>query len=694
MQITVAQTAGFCFGVDRAIRLIFELLEKGENVCTLGPIIHNPQMVEELKQRGVTIVESPEDAPVDTKLVIRTHGVGPDTMETLHRQATLFADATCPYVKKIHTIVKKACENGDTILIAGDRNHPEVLGIMGYCGNQAHVFQDDAELESLLLRLSLPGDAAVTVVAQTTYSLMKWNKSVKKIKLMYTNARVFDTICKATQERQEEALLLARKNDIMLIIGGRHSSNTAKLKTLCEAFCTTYLIETAEELPKAELIGCKSIGVTAGASTPASIIKEVLETMTEMQNEQTGTMNIPDEIKAEEEKAAKSFDEMSFSEALEESFKNLNSDQKVRGLVVRITPNEVQVDIGRKHAGYVPLDELTSDPNAKPEDIVKVGDEIDLIIMRTNDQEGTVMLSKRRFDAIQGWEDVIKAQEDQSILSGVVTEVIKGGVLAVTNGVRVFIPASQATASRGDALEDLLRQPVKFRIIEVNRQRRRAVGSIRSVARELRKEAEDAFWSKVEAGQTYTGKVKSLTSYGAFVDLGGVDGMVHISELSWSRIKHPSEVVNVGDVVEVYVKGINAEKKEISLGYKKTEDNPWEILKRDYPVGTVTQVKVVGMTTFGAFAQIIPGIDGLIHNSQIATHHVAKPQDELKLDQLVTVKVTEINLEKKRVSLSIRALLEPEQAETGESTPAVATELPQAVSGDVATVEQEAPAAE
>ena len=333
------------------------------------------------------------------------------------------------------------------------------------------------------------------------------------------------------------------------------------------------------------------------------------------------------------------------------------------------------MDIGRKHAGYVPLDELTNDPNAKPEDIVKVGDVIDLIIMRTNDQEGTVTLSKRRFDAIEGWENIIKAEEDGSIVEGTVTEVIKGGVLAVTNNVRVFIPASLATANRGDALEDLVGKKVRFRIIEVNRQRRRAVGSIRAVLREERKAREEEFWSKIEKGAKYTGVVKSLTSYGAFVDLGGVDGMIHVSELAWTRIKHPSEVVNVGDTVDVYVKDIDFEKKKISLGFRKAEDNPWEILKRDYPVGSVVTAKIVGLTSFGAFAQILPGLDGLIHISQIANRHINKPEDELSIGQEVQVKITDIDFDKKRISLSIRELLpKDEPAEEAAAEEAAAEE--------------------
>lgn len=403
---------------------------------------------------------------------------------------------------------------------------------------------------------------------------------------------------------------------------------------------------------------------------------------------ETVAQEAPEAAAQEESAPAKSFDEMSFEEALEASLQNLTTDEKVRGVVVGIAPNEVQVEVaGRKQAGYIPIDELTGDPNANPEDLVKIGDELELLIMRTNDQEGTVMLSKKRIDSIKGWEKVVEAETSGEILEGTVTDVIKGGILANTNGVRIFIPASQASAVRMEDLSPLLKQKVRFKIIEVNQGRRRAVGSIRMVAKEERKEKEAAFWAQAEVGQTYTGVVKSLTSYGAFVDIGGVDGMIHISELSWSRIKHPSEVVNVGDTVEVYIRDLDTEKHKISLGYRKAEDNPWEIFKAQYPIGSVVTGKIVGMTAFGAFAQIIPGVDGLIHISQIANRRIDKPQDELKMGQEVTVKITNVDYDSKRISLSIRALLEdadetvqPEEASDDNSVDA----------GAAATAEQTA----
>lgn len=648
MKITVAKSAGFCFGVDRAVQMVFDLLDQGKQVYTLGPIIHNPQIVEELEGRGVQIVDSPDEVPTDGTVVIRSHGIPPVVQGMIGERELDCTDATCPFVRKIHRIVSQASKEGQTVLIAGDAKHPEIQGVVGYCKEPPYIFHNTEELTKLLREHPELSNKSVCVIAQTTFSVDEWGNCLQILKKVCTNPTVFDTICNATVQRQSEAWELSQTSDLMLVIGGKHSSNTAKLRDVCAQNCTTYLIEQVGELPLDALKKAVSIGITAGASTPASIIKEVLDTMTEF---------------IEGADLEQDYAESNFEEMLEESLKSLNTDEKVRGVVVGIAPNEIYVDVGRKQAGFVPLSELSADPNAKAEDLVKIGDELDLLIMRTNDQEGTIMLSKKRLDAVKGWEIISEAEENEAILTGVVTEVIKGGIIAVTEGVRVFIPASQATASRNDSLDALLKKEVKFRIIEVNRQRRRAVGSIRSVLKDERKHLADAFWETAEEGKDYTGTVKSLTAYGAFVDLGGIDGMVHISELSWSRIKHPSEVVNVGDTVQVYIKGLDKEKGKISLGFKRTEDNPWEILKRDYPVGTTAEVQVVGLTTFGAFARIIPGIDGLIHISQIADHRIEKPQDALKTGDKVTVKITEIDFDKHRVSLSIRAYLEEQAAE-------------------------------
>ena len=647
MQIILAKTAGFCFGVNRAVKLTYELLEQGRPVATLGPLIHNPQVVEDLESKGAITCDSVDDVPDGCEVVIRSHGVGQSVYDKISTRHLAYHDATCPFVTKIHKIAARAGAEGAMLLVAGDAKHPEVQGIVGHTTGKVEVFANLAELEKLLPELTQ--QKSIFAVAQTTFNVQSWETCKEFLKNQCTNAKIFDTICNATSVRQTEADLLAAQSDFMVVIGDRHSSNTGKLFDICKRQCdNTVLIETADELDALQVSVAEKIGVTAGASTPARIIKEVLDTMSEIKS---GVTN----------------GEESFEALLEESLKNLNTNERVMGTVLSIAPNEVQVDVGRKQTGFIPANELSNDPNAKPEDIVKVGDKIELLIMKTNDQEGTIMLSKRRVDAAKGWEILESKVESQEVLTGKVTEAVKGGVIVIYNDVRVFIPASQATATRDESLEDLVGKEVQFRLIEVSQRgrRKRAIGSIRSVLKEQRAAQREEFWKNCEIGKKYTGVVKSLTSYGAFVDLGGVFGMIHISELSWTHIKHPSEVVNVGDTVEVYVKDINEETKKISLGFKNADENPWEILKNQYPEGTVVKATIVGLTSFGAFANIIPGIDGLIHISQIANKRIEKPADVLSVGETVEAKITAIDFDKKRVSLSMRALLpEDEQAPT------------------------------
>lgn len=689
-KIEVAKTAGFCFGVNRAVEMTYKLVDSGKKVATFGPLIHNPVVIEDLEKKGVRVINSPIEASADTTVVVRTHGVGASVYRSLEATGADICDATCPFVKKIHRIVGENSSPDIPVLIAGDSGHPEVIGIMGHCHGECFTFRNAEELRKIFENHPEYSEKKITVVSQTTFSVKEWQESLKIIKILCTNANVFDTICNATQDRQKEASELSQRVDMMIIIGGSQSSNTAKLKGVCEKNCLTYLVERAADVKNIDFSACDVVGVTAGASTPACIIKEVLCNMSEILNEQSKELeegaverktDVAEAAAGELEESAASAqpaeevpseeaDEQDFSKALEESLNSMNNDQKVTGIVMGFSPTEIQVDIGRKHAGYVPMDEYSADPAADPKKELKIGDEIGLIIMKTNDAEGTVMLSKRRYDAMQAWRDIADAAETDKVFEGVVTDVVKGGVIAVTDGVRVFIPGSLATASRSESLDSLLRKNVKFRIIEVNNYKRRAVGSIRAVLKEERKAAEEAFWAQAEIGQKYTGTVKSLTNYGAFVDIGGVDGMVHISELSWKRIKHPSDVLKVGDVIDVYIKALDPEKKKISLGYRKDEDNPWEILRKNYPEGTVIDAEIVSLTDFGAFARVIPGIDGLIHISQIADRRIEKPSDVLKVGDKVQAKIIGIDFDKKRVSLSIRALLEPAAEDEAEETEA------------------------
>lgn len=646
MTCTLAKTAGFCFGVNRAVSLVYELLDQGKRVATLGPIIHNPQLVAELEERGVRIINSPKEAEPYETVVIRSHGVGRDVYKVLKARGISYVDATCPFVAKIHRIAAKAAAQGKTVLIAGDPDHPEVVGIKGNAGKNVFVVRNAEELQTHLETFKNSQNPPCILVAQTTYHTTFWRDCFEVARKHYTNIEIFDTICSATSERQSEAAELAAHSDLMLVIGGRHSSNTQKLKQLCESFCPTVLIETSAELRNIGLSAYDKIGITAGASTPAHIIKEVLKTMSEI-------------LRNEENE--------DFATLLEQSLESekIYNGKRVTGVVTSVAPNEVHVDIGAKQAGIVPAEELTDDPNAKIEDLVKKGDEIELSVVKVNDQEGIVTLSKKRCDAQKGFEKIKEAYENGTVLDAVITDVVRGGVLAYTCNTKIFIPAPHCSNTRVEDLSTLLKKQVRLMIIEVNENRNRAKGSVRAVLNAERRAKQEKFWEEVEIGKVYTGEVKSLTSYGAFVDLGGIDGMIHVTELAWKKVKHPSEIVNVGDMVEVYIKDFDREKKRISLGYKKDCDNPWTIFTTKYAVGDVATVKIVSFATYGAFAEILPGVDGLIHISQIANQHVEKIADVLKLGEEVDAKIIAIDTDKKRVSLSMRALLsEDEQKRT------------------------------
>ena len=636
MRLELARSAGFCYGVRRAVQMAEMAAEEGRPCVMLGPIIHNRDVIAYLESIGVGLVDTPEEVPPGTAVLIRSHGEGRPVHEALARLGRPVIDATCPNVSRIHQIVSRAEEGGRQVLIIGTRTHPEVAAIAGWCRRPV-VLEGVAELSNWLETAPERRDIPLTMVSQTTSTRFIWDSCVEKAKKECTNLKIFDTICNATCKRQSEAQALAARSDAMVVIGGRESSNTKRLAELCGALCPMVVwIERAAELEPSNLCRKASIGITAGASTPEWIIKEVYDKMSD------------ENIEIEE----------SFAEMLEKSIKTLNTGEKVTGVVTGITPTEIYVDLGTKHAGYIPVSELTDDPTAKVEDLVKIGDEIETYVMRVNDQEGVVTLSKKRLDTVKSWDDIEQAREEHTTVEGVVTEENKGGVVVSIKGVRVFVSASQTGLPRETPMSQLLKQHVRLRITEVNRARRRVVGSIRAVEAEERAAKAAEVWANIEENKRYTGTVKSLTSYGAFVDIGGVDGMVHISELSWSRIKHPSEVVSVGDTVEVYVISFDKEKKKISLGMKDRSQNPWEVFTGKYQPGDVANVRVVKLMTFGAFAEVVPGVDGLIHISQIADHRIDKPGDVLSEGQMVDVKIIDIDYDNKKVSLSIRALLE------------------------------------
>ena len=641
MSVTIARNAGFCFGVSRAVELVEEAARSGRTVSTLGPIIHNRHQVGRFEEMGVSVISEPEDAVPGSTVIIRSHGVSRAVQQRLEKMGVEIVDATCPFVKRIHSIVERAEAEGRLPVIIGTRTHPEVTAIAGWCSD-CRVFETPGELENWAKSGEVSPGTPICMVCQTTSTEFLWKMCGETAKKLFTNLKIFDTICKATEFRQNEAAKLSAECQAMVVVGDAKSSNTGRLAMICREHCgKVFLVDNADELNAEDFRGVTAVGITAGASTPAWIIKEVNKTMNEITNVETVV-------------------EESFEALLEQSIKTLNTGDKVTGIVTGITSKDISVDLGTKHAGYIPYDEVSADPSVKPEDILHIGDEIEVFVVRVNDQEGTVQLSKKKLDGMRIWDEMAAFAEEKATVEGTITEENKGGLVASVKGIRVFIPASQSGIAKGGDMTGMVGKVVKLKITEVNRARRRVIGSIRAVNAEERKANQEKIWAEIQEGSKYHGVVKSLTSYGAFVDIGGVDGMVHVSELSWNRIKTPADVVKVGDEIDVFVISFDPVKHKISLGYKTAEMNPWNQFMTNYQVGDVVDAKVVKLMTFGAFAEILPGVDGLIHISQIADRRIGKPEDVLAEGQDVKVKITDVDAENKRISLSIRALLEDE----------------------------------
>ena len=627
MSVNVAKTAGFCFGVKRAVDAVYKAQAAGMKIATLGDVIHNRQVIEDLESKGIFSYDNISDIPEGYTIVIRAHGVGKDVYDKIGDRP--YIDLTCPFVSKIHNIVQKHHEDGYKIVIVGDKEHPEVIGINGWCNYEAVVI--DSEATSIDIDFS---DSKLCVVAQTTIKKNNFVQIVQILKKTCKSTIEFDTICSATRNRQEEAARLAVSSDCMIVVGGLKSSNTKKLYEICRNLCPeTYHVETADDIPQKQYY---KIGITAGASTPARIIREVVKAMSE-------------NLKNEE----------SFAELFEQyDQKTLSNGDIIDGQVVEIRKNEVIVDLGGfKYNGQLAVDQITDDPSLEPSDVVKEGDTIRVYVVGVNDAEGKVVLSRKKLVAMESWSKIKAAYEAEEIMEGKIIKSVKGGLIALADGSQVFIPARQASERYVSDLQSLVGTTLKFKLIELDERRKRVVGSARVIYEAERKAKEDAFWAEAEEGKHYSGTVKSLTSFGAFVDIGGVDGLVHISELSWNKIKHPSEVCAVGDVMDVYIKEINPETRKISLGFKKLEDNPWTVAQNKINLGDVIDVKIVRMMPFGAFAEIVPAVDGLIHISQIADRRIGKPEDVLTIGEEVEVKVTEADWEAKKISLSIRALI-------------------------------------
>ena len=665
-EITVAKNAGFCFGVARATKAVeSEMAARlpGERIFTLGRLIHNEDYNRRLQAGGVSVIgvddlprlasEATPDAPV--KVFVRAHGMTEETEVLLSRlskenPAFTFVDCTCSFVKKIHricsehneanAIAREVLKRDDRFLaVLGSPDHPEVVGFLSRFKGRKIVFGNAAEAEAALMadKSLTEGHMIPVLVAQTTQNIMEWEKTKKIYNLNFSRPYIYDTICSITDARQAEAAELARKCDHVVVIGGRDSSNSAKLYTICKGICAdTVWVERADELSGIRP-PYQRIGIVAGASTPHDIIEEVTNKMSETMNE-------------------------NFAELLEDSLKTLNTGDTVTGIITSISAGEIQLDLGAKVTGVIKQEQITDDPSAKLSEMFKIGDEVEAFVIRVSDRDGFAELSKKRVDSDKNWQGIVAAYEAGENLEGKVISVNKGGVEAIVRDNRVFIPAAHTGIPREGDLSTLVGQTVTLRILEIG-DRKRAKGSIRLVLRDQKRAQEKSFWEEIEEGKIYTGTVKSMTSYGAFVDLGGVDGMVHCSELSWKRIKSPAEVLAIGDEITVFVKSYDAEKKRISLGYKTEATNPWFIFTHQYAIGDTAPVKIVSLMPFGAFAEIVDGVDGLIHISQIADHKIGKPADVLEVGQVVDARIIDIDNDNQKVSLSIRALLEEAKAE-------------------------------
>lgn len=632
MEIIVAKHAGFCFGVKNALDTVYKSIDSNHKIVTLGPVIHNNQVIDELNRKGVSIIEKIEDLEQKSgenniKVVIRSHGIGKYIYDRASEKSIDVIDCTCPFVKKIHQKVEKYYSLGYRIIIIGDPNHPEVIGINGWCDNSAIIINSVEEVGAL------NNHNKACVVAQTTITTKKWNDIVYLLKQNIDDIIFFNTICNATSERQSSTIQLAKEVDAMIIVGGLHSSNTKKLFEVSKEYClNTFHIETIEQLNIGIIKLYNKIGITAGASTPDSIIKEVVLKLVNNGYNENEQFNMMEEI--------------------DKSFNILRDGDRVIGKVIHVSNEEVLVNVNYKSDGIILKNEITDDPDVNIKDMVKVGDEIEVVVLRVNDGDGNVVLSKKRAELDKNWDKLEESQQGNKVFDAKVISTVKGGVIALVNGLRAFIPASQLDSKFVTDLNQYVGRTLKTEIIEVNREKGKIVLSAKALAQKEAQSKKEAVWKDLEVGQVRKGVVRRLTDFGAFVDLGGVDGLVHISDLSWNRVKHPSQVVKENQEIEVQVLEINKDKDRISLGLKQTTQSPWAAFANKYNVGDIVKVKISNITNFGAFAEIIPGVEGLIHISQLSDKHVNKVTDVVNTGDIVDVKIIEVNLDERKISLS------------------------------------------
>lgn len=626
MPMEIAAHAGFCMGVKRAVDAAEQAAERGVSACTLGELIHNPQVIDKLRQRGIPPISTVEEA-AGRLVMIRSHGVSPDVLRELQNAGCEVLDLTCPFVAKLHRIVDEGSADGTPVILVGEKDHPEVRGTSGWAHSRVDVIATVEEADAL------PPMKRALACAQTTFPPDRWRSIIEHLRSKVDELEEHCTICSATETRQREAKELAAKSDAMIVVGGRKSANTHKLYTACKALCErTILVESAAEIPPAFAnISTDKIGVTAGASTPDIALKEVYSRM----NDEVKTVATPeDDLMAQ----------------IEASMVRIRPGQTVTGTVVQITDDEVCVNIGYKSDGLIKRSDLNQQD-------VKLGDEIEVEVVKVNDGEGNVLLSQRNIVNRKAWDALMASYEAGEYVEGVGKEAVKGGLIADIGGVRAFVPASQLAPRYVDKIGDFVGKDMKLKIIEVDKQKKRVVASRKAVIVEESAAKKKEAWDKLEEGIVIHGIVRRLTDFGAFVDVGGVDGLVHITDLSWGHIKHPSEAVKPGQEIDVKVLSLDRERERIQLGYKQLTAQPWTNAAERYPVGAIVEGKVVRLTTFGAFVELEPGLDGLVHISQCDVKKIAKVEDAVQVDTTVRVKVLSVDTEQKRISLSIRQVL-------------------------------------
>ncbi len=698
MIIRTAENIGFCFGVKRAIQMAWEARERAGMVYTLGDIIHNEQVVEQLKVQGIRPVHSIDEVGPGDTLIIRSHGVGRETYENCREMGVALLDATCPFVKRIHSIAREFSEKGIPVIIIGKDDHPEVMGINGWCGGKAVIVGGAKDVESL-------GEFdRACIVVQTTFSKTLYRELAAALEKKVQKPEFFDTICATTSIRQAEAEKLSRECTHMIIIGGRNSSNTRKLYEACRNFCTNIqTIQKPDDLALEIIHSNDIIGIVAGASTPDWMIREVKARMSEIEKtmaehpevennevETEATATVDEPIAVEPEPADKSPElvdespeparesiepaddnseaaDSNFEEAFEKTLVRIRNGQILKGTVVQLVDGEVSVNIGYKSDGFIPRNEFSSDTDLNPADVVKIGDEIEVEVLKVNDGEGNVLLSRKNVESKKAWDKLVQETgEEGRIFDGIGKEVVKGGMIASINGIRAFVPASQLSNKYVENISDFVGKPIRLKIIEVDKSRKRIVASHKAVLQEEAEQARKEKWDQLVVGSKISGVVRRLTDFGAFVDIGGLDGLIHVTDVAWGRVKHPSDVLKSGQEIEVLILNVDKEKQRISLGYKQLQPKPWTLAGEKYPIGTIIEGKVVRIVPFGAFVAIEPTIDGLIHISQVGVRRVVKVEDEIKVGDMVRCKVLDVNPEAKRISLSRRDVLIEENPEIAE----------------------------